>query len=688
MTGILYRIASVAVARPGRILLGWLVALLALGALAVLAGGTLRDTMTAPDSSSGRAMETLRVEFPEASGASGHVVGRWLGGADDGAVAALAERVAAVDGVRGVDVRISPDGAAALVTASFAEEVPDVDLAAATEALTTAAEPMAGAGATVAVGGQVPEAIQGPNGTAEGVGLAVAVAALVVAFGSVLVAGVPLLVAALGLGAGISLIMLLAAVTDVSTVSPTLGMMMGLGVGIDYALFIVARHRESLAAGMAPREAAVHATATAGRSVVVAGVVVLVAIGGLLFAGVPGFATMGFAAGLVVLACVAAAVTAVPALLSLLGTRAGRHRWHRPATFESRWASRIAVAIGRRPAAWLVAAVVVLLALASPALGMRLGQNDAGAERADAPTRVAFDLVADAFGPGTNGPLAVVAPASGVDDVLAALRADAGVASTAPPVVSESGTTVLVSVVPTTGPSDEATFDLVARLHDALPAGAEITGATAAMVDTTGVLGDHLWQVVLAVLLATFVLLVPLMRSLVVPLKAVVANLLSVGAAYGVMTLAFQTSAGAALIGLPGPVPIPGWAPVVLFGILFGLSMDYEIFMVSRVREHYGRTGDPVSSVVDGLGAAASVIALAGAIMVSVAFGFALDPGVMVKIIGVGMAAAILVDVTVVRLVLVPAALLLMGRANWYLPRLGGRIVPAPTAAPEDVSIR
>lgn len=679
MDTMLRRLGRLTTAHPKATLAAWVPLLALLAVLSATLGGALRDAMTAPDSSSERAMQTLRDEFPQRTGASAHVVAQWPDTADPTAVAQVAQSLSAVAGVDDVDVRTSGDGSAALLSVTMTEEVADVDLKALTAQLQVAAAPLTGSGARVGVGGQVPEAVQGPNGIAEGVGVLVALLLLVLSLGRVLAAGIPLVVAGVGLGAGMSLIMLLAAVTDVSTVSPTLGMMMGLGVGIDYGLFLVARHLEGLAAGRSVVDSAVEATVRAGHSVLVAGLVVLVAITGLFFAGVPGFATMGMAAGLVVLACVAAALTVVPALLVLCGHRLLARR---PRTFRSPLAERLTRAVTRRPLTWLVVGVVALLALAAPALGMRLGQNDAGSERASAPTRIAHDLVVDAFGPGHNGPLLVVAPAEAADATVSALHTVPGVAEVAAPQLSGSGSTVAIPVVPATGPSKQATFDLVERLHTALPAGAEVTGATAAMVDTTRVLGDHLVQVVLAVLLATFVLLVPLLRSVLVPLKAVVVNLLSIGAAYGVMTLAFQTEAGAALLGLPGPVPIPGWAPVVLFGILFGMSMDYEVFLVSRVREAYQRTGDPVGSVVDGLGASAKVVTVSGAVMVAVALGFAFDPGVMVKIIGVGMAAAILVDVTIVRMLLVPAALTLMGHANWWLPTVPRR-TPRGLAVPE-----
>jgi RND superfamily putative drug exporter len=347
----------------------------------------------------------------------------------------------------------------------------------------------------------------------------------------------------------------------------------------------------------------------------------------------------------------------------------------------------------RRPLAWLIVAVVALLALAAPALNMRLGQNDAGSERPSNPTRQAYDQVAQGFGPGMNGPLVIVVDRHTLSDGdVATLRdrigATAGVGSISPVAVSPDGTIAVLQAVPTTGPQSVQTHALVRRLQADLPAGADLTGPTAAMVDMTGVLAGRLWLVIGAVLLATSVLLVFVFRSLVLPLKAVLTNLLSVAAAYGIMTLAFQTQWGARLLGLSDPVPIPAWAPMVLFAILFGLSMDYEVFMLSRVRERYEQTGNTLEAVAVGLGDTARIITSAGAVMVAVALGFALDPSVMVKIIGVGLASAILVDVTVARLVLVPAAMALLGDRNWYLPRWLGRSpssVPQPAPLDEPV---
>ncbi|MDQ3576480.1 MAG: MMPL family transporter [Actinomycetota bacterium] len=692
MTEMLHRLGGWCARHPVRTIGIWIGVVAAITILAGMAGGVLRDTMTVPGSSSERATERLTESFPQQAGAHAHVIASApTGPIDSTALDQTAAEVADIPGVAEVRTRISDDGSSALVDARFDTDVADLDAQAVTQALTDAGQPFAEAGAEVAVGGQIPESIQGPNGVAEGIGVGVALIILLLAFGSALAAGLPLIVAGVGVGAGIGLITLLAAAVDVNTVSPTLGAMLGLGVGIDYALFIIARHRQGLAAGASRVEAAASATATAGHSVVVAGVSVLIGITGLVFSGIPSFASMGFAAGLVVLATMAVSITLLPALLGLAGVRVFGRRARRAHvlpmdSFHSPRAQRLASRVVGRPAVWLTVSVLALLVLAAPALGMRLGQSDAGSESADKPTRQAYDLVSASFGPGTNGPLLLIADRSAgeqVDRLAADVATVDGIAEVLPPVIAPDQSTALIQVIPTTGPSDAATGDLVRRLADQLPEGVDITGPTAAVLDMTTTLSAHLWWVILAVLAASFVLLLVVFRSIVLPLKAVVGNLLSVSASFGVLTFAFQTELGAQLLGLPGPIPIVAWAPVILFAILFGLSMDYEVFMLAAIREQreagvIGRAG-----IVSGLSSTTRIITSAAAIMIAVAAGFALDPSVMVKIIGVGMATAILVDVTLVRMLLVPSAMALLGERNWYLPRWLDRILPGATLTSE-----
>jgi RND superfamily putative drug exporter len=671
----------------------WLIVLVALTALTALAGGTYRDDAVAPGTSSERATNVLLASFPEAAGAQAHVVAQWpaLNGGlrsvtGQAAIDEAVKQIASVPGVREAVPRVSEDGRTVMVQASFNDEAPDLDAAAITRRLDTAAAPLERAGARTATGGEVPESGQGPSGMAEAIGAGAALVILLLAFGSVLAAGLPLAVAAVGLGAGMGLIGLLAAMTDVSSVAPTLGAMLGLGVGIDYALLMVARYRDCLGAGLAPVAAAATTNSTAGRSVVFAGTSVLIGILGLALSAIPMFTTMGMAAALVIAVTVATSITLVPTLLALAGPRVFSRKVRRSgkfptASFSSPHAAKLARRVVRRPVSWLLASLLILMVLAAPALGMRLGNSDAGSEAASDPTRQAYDMVAEGFGPGANGPLAVVVDNSSVSstrraELATSLAQTPGVAEVTQTLTSAGGEVSVLRVFPTTGPQAEATQDLVRRLHATLPTGVDITGPTAATLDLTDVLSDRFPVVIAAVLLATFALLVVVFRSLVVPLKAVVTNLLSVVASYGVLTLAFQTSIGADLLGLPGPVPIPAWAPVVLFAILFGLSMDYEVFMLSRVRHEFDRTGDARGSVIVGLADTARIITSAATIMIAVALGFAFDPGVMVKIIGVGMASAIAIDVTVSRMLLVPAAMALLGRANWYLPKWLDRLLP------------
>ncbi|GAA2009132.1 MMPL family transporter [Nakamurella flavida] len=664
-----------------------LVATLVAG-LAALAGGSFRDEMTAPGSPSDRATQSLRASFPDQSRATARVVLTWpdtpAPGPRDAVVRQVTDALAAVPRIDGSSVRLDGAGRTALIDVRYDAPLADLDAAGLTDATTSVVGEAVPAGVGVAVGGELPESVQGPDGTAELIGVAVALLVLLLVLRSAWAALLPLLVAGAGLGVGLGLIMLLSAVVSLTSVSPTLASMIGLGIGIDYALFIVSRHRSALADGVMPVDAAGRAVVTAGRAVCIAGGAVLLGICGLAFSGVPGFAWMGMATGLVVLTTVLAALTLLPALLGLLGHRVTGRGRHDADVAESARARRWARRVVRRPVLVAVLATAVLLALAAPALGMRLGQNDAGSEAPSAPTRQAYDAVAQGFGPGANGPLVVVAERDRLSDadivaLTTGLAGTPGVAGVGAVQESPDGNIAVLVLTPTTGPQDAATADLVERVAASLPAGAALTGPTAAMLDLTTTLSAHLWQVVLAVLVATFLLLLVVFRSVLLAAKAVVVNLLSIGAAYGVMTLAFQTEPGAALIGLGQPVPIAAWAPVVLFAILFGLSMDYEVFLLTSIQERHEQGAGAADAVVDGLSGTARVIVSAAAIMVAVAAGFALDPGVMIKIIGVGLAVAILLDVTVVRMLLVPAAVAAMGEANWWLPR-GLRWLPRSVA--------
>ncbi len=690
MSRVLHRLGGFAARHPWRVIGAWLAAAVLVLGLAGSVGGTLNDDYVIPGTSSQRAYDLLQDKFPAFAGADARVVVHTdQGTLDQSALDAARQRLSdTVDHVSQVAPPVvSEDGATAVITVQYDVPVTDFKDDSGMVQLEDAAANLTGRGYQVELGGQMPENISSPGGTAELVGIGLALLILFLAFGSFVAAGLPIGVALVGLGIGSGGVTLLAALTDVTTIAPTLASMIGIGVGVDYALFIVTRHRDALARGLSVPDAAAEATATAGQSVFFAGGTVLLALSGLLFTGVPNFRAMGYAPGLVVLLIVAAAVTLLPALLGLAGMRVYSRKARRTVHLEaaashSPTAARLAHAVAGRPVAWMVGSAVLLLALAAPALGMKLGNADAGNEAESTTIRQAYDLVADGFGPGANAPLLValdvdkVGGEAGIDALTDELAATRGVGAVSPVQLSPDGSAAVVTVTPTHGPQDDATIALLDRIRAELPEGAELGGFTPGMTDFTDRLSANLWKIVAVVLAASFVLMVLAFRSIVVPVKAALVNLLSIGAAYGVMTMAFQTDRGAHLLGLPDSVPIAPYVPVLMFAILFGLSMDYEVFLLSRVREEYLRTGDSKASVVAGLSSTARVITSAALIMVAVFLGFALDPGVAIKMIGLGLATAIAVDATVVRLVLVPATMTLLGARNWYLPAWLDRVLP------------
>ncbi|MFJ8041927.1 MMPL family transporter [Kitasatospora sp. NPDC096147] len=695
MSSFLGRLGGSAAARPWRTLLGWLVLLAVALTLAATLGGEPREDYRVPGTRSTAGADLLRERFPELSGASARVVVHDRGGQrlPEQPLTELRERLAKLPHAASAGAPLlSADGATALIQVDYLVPVTDFEGSVGLDALRSAAAPTEAAGLQVAFGGQLPENFSAPDGTAELVGVVAALVILVVALGTLVSAGLPLLVALAGLGLGTALTTLLSAVTDISATAPTVATMVGLGVGIDYALLLVSRHVEGLRRGLTPREAAAEATATAGSSVVIAGATVLVSLLGLRLAGLSTYSSFGYATFVVVGAVMLASLTLVPALCAMAGPRllrkAERLGWKPGVAFgrkgtdgptrTERWAQLI----GRRPVAGALASLVVLLALAAPMLGMRTWPQDAGSQAADHTTRQAYDLTAAAFGPGANGPLVVAVdlrtvPTAELPSLAARLKDAPGVAAVTPAVINRAGDAAVITVRPTTGPQDVKTKELLDRLRGGLlPAGAEATGVVAAFADISDRLASRLWVVVPFVVALSLILLTVLFRAPVLAVKAAAMNLLSVAAAYGVTTAVFQTDFGAELLGLPHAVPVSSWVPILMFTVLFGLSMDYEVFLLARVREDWLVTKDAHGSVVRGLSATGRVISSAAAIMVAVFVGFALDPDVTVKMMGVGMAAAVLVDATVVRLVLVPATMTLLGRANWWLPAWLDRLLP------------
>jgi putative drug exporter of the RND superfamily len=496
-----------------------------------------------------------------------------------------------------------------------------------------------------------------------------------------------------GIFVGLTAVGLLSAFLDVPELSLILCVMVGLGVGIDYALFIVTRHRQHLHEGMSVEESAATATGTAGTAVLFAGTTVVIAILGLFVIGVPALGGTGAAVAVVVAVAMLAAVTLLPGLLGLVGTKIDKLSIHRRshvakpahATFSGRWAHHV----GARPVRYALASLVVLAVVAVPALSMRIGVADDGNAAPHTTQRKGYDQLAAAFGPGFNGPIQVVvqvpsaADAVAVGRVRAALEADPGIAAVTSPVANADGDTVLITANPATAPQDAATDDLVHHLRrDVLPGAVAGTKATAmltgqAMVTDISVrITDRLPYFIMAIVALSFVLLMVVFRSLLVPLKAAAMNLLSIAAAHGVVVAVFQWGWGKELIGLEHTIPINPFMPVMMFAILFGLSMDYEVFLLSRVREEYVATGDSRGSVVRGLSSTARVITSAALIMISVFGAFVLGDDPMGKMFGVGLSVAVLLDATLVRMVLVPATMSLAGRANWWLPAWLDRLLP------------
>ncbi len=574
---------------------------------------------------------------------------------------------------------------------SYDVPVTDADLVgkAGYDPLVHAIAPLRDAGLQAELGGELPGGAESQmKGTGEMAGVIAALVLLIVAFGSVVAAGLPLAVALMGLAVGTAGVTLLAGTTDVSTAAPTVATMVGLGVGIDYALLLVTRHVEFLGQGLDKREAAGRAMATAGRSVVFASATVLISLMGLRLGGLPVYSTFGYATAITVVSVLAAALTLVPALCGLAGKRLmpRRVRKNRAPSTKKPLTARWAAGVSKRPVAAALAALTFLLLLAAPTLGMRTWPQDGSSNSTDTSQRRAYDLIADEYGAGANGPFTLVVDTTQADPEAVADRvaAEPGVVGVTTPVTTPDGAISVFQAQPAYGPADKRTSTLVTTLRDDLPAGVEVTGLTPLFSDLSGMLSGKIWTVVVFVVAVSVLLLAMMFRSVIVPIKAAVMNLLSIGAAYGVLTLAFQHGWGGSLLGLDHPVAVSSWIPILMFAILFGLSMDYEVFLLSRIREDWLRTGDARGSVERGLASTGRVISSAAAIMVVVFLGFSTEADTVVKQLGFGMAVAIVLDATVVRMVLVPATMTLLGKWNWWLPAWLDRLLPSIKAETHD----
>jgi putative drug exporter of the RND superfamily len=713
MTRRLTALADFTYRRRGLAVILWIVAaIVIIGVGGALKGENNADYNT-PGSDSKAASDITEQRFGGYSGQEIYVVWKDPSGVQGPAVQQRMDKFfAKAEGVEHIDahtqIRFSKNGQFGTTTLPLT--VPGWDVTKHQgEQLIDAAQGNDGNGLEIKLGGDPinrAEEQQSP----EGVGFFGAAIVLLIAFGSVVAAGLPLGIALMGLGiSSAGLIPLLANVIDVPDWTTAVSGLIGIGVGIDYSLLVLTRFRSAMKDGKDRHDAVVEAVTTAGRSVIIAGCTVVIAVMGLFLTGLSYMYGVALSAAIAVLVVMLAAITLLPALLSYLGPRVDRLRipllgrtLRAETTNGESPAARWSHFIQRRPWPAAIIATAILLALAAPALGMRLGFPDAGNDPPGTMTRQAYDLISDGFGPGTNGPVIVAAKLPKPQDrsVMDALRtkidADPDVAFVGPTRVNSSGDAALIPVIPKSSPQDSSTEDLVHRLRDDTvpsavgPSGVDVKvgGVTAALEDQSTFITNRMPLFIAGVVGLSFLLLLVAFHSPFISLKAAVMNLLSVSAAYGVMTLAANGGGLSNLIGIDHEVPVAPFMPVMMFAILFGLSMDYEVFLISRIREEYLKDGDTRRAVADGLAKTARVITAAAAIMVVVFLAFVTSSQVFLKLFGIGLASAIFLDATVVRMVLVPAVMQLLGKRNWWipdwlerlLPRLGGERVAVGAA--------
>jgi putative drug exporter of the RND superfamily len=660
----------------------WIVAFAAILVIVPRFAGDSAVEFSTPASESKAASDLIETHFPSTSVESVNVVWESPAGARAAQprIQRLLDEATRVEGVsRASEPRFSRDGRIGLVQLQL--EKPSFQLEPASgERLIELSDDASRDDLRVEVGGNLIQSAQ-EGAPPELAGLLGAALVLLIAFGSVVAAGLPLLVAIFGLGISATLIGIVNLLVDTPDFAPAIAGLIGIGVGIDYSLLILTRFRSALAAGADVHDALVEALSTAGRSVIVAGGTVVISLFGLFFMGVSFLYGVAISASLAVLVVVIASVTLLPALLAYAGRRVdrlripglGRSLRTGGGTLATRWSHLVQ----RRAAIAAIAGAVVLIALTAPVLGLRFGFPDEGNDREGTSTRSAYELVSRGFGPGASGPLVVAADdPQALRELAPTLRGVDGVSFVTPSRVSPDGEAAVLSVMPTTSPQDTETADLVRRLRDVAGLGVHVGGLTAAFVDQSAYVGGRIPVFIGGVVLLSFVLLLLAFRAPLIALKAGLMNLLSVGAAYGVVALAAEGGALGGLLGVDTDTPVPPFIPVMMFAILFGLSMDYEVFLLSRVREEFLRTGDTSRAVANGLAKTARVITAAAAIMVVVFLAFVFSTEVFLKLMGLGMATAIFVDATIVRMVLVPAVMQLLGRANWWIPGWLDRILP------------
>ncbi|HEU5251733.1 MAG TPA: MMPL family transporter [Solirubrobacterales bacterium] len=708
MTAPLYAIGRFSSRHHYPVIAAWIVLAVALLAISHSAGSKTSENLTLPGTDSTIATELLEDELPQQAYGSNPLVleaprGKLTEARYAAAVKETGKRLNALKDVNSAISPLSREGAAFLskdqsigyfpVVLSIGPGEIDEEQA---ERILDAAEPAKKAGLETAIGAYVGQQLSKPETeTSEAIGLAAAVIILLFAFGTATAMMLPIVSAVIGLACALSIIRLLEHVLEVPGVAATLATMIGLGVGIDYALFIVTRHKLQLADGMELRESIARATATAGGAVVFAGFTVVIALCSLAFAGIPLVSTLGFTAAVAVVVAVCAATTLLPAMLGALGPHINSLRVKLGKTHPDdkephgwrRWAERVAA----KPGSATAVSLLVLIVLALPIFQLQLGQNDISALPKETTSRQAYDSLNKGFGPGVNGPLLIASEFKTKDEAYenlprlqGAIGESSDVAEVSSPSYGNSPTVNVFTVIPKSEPWADETVDLVEELRETtIPevlegtkAHSYVGGQTAGYIDLASQISDKLPLMIAIVVALSFFVLLVAFRSLLVPVKAAVMNLLSVAAAYGVVTAVFQLGWGSSLIGLDHAIPIVSFVPLLMFAILFGLSMDYEVFLLTQMREHYEEFGDERRAVVEGLANTGRVITSAAAIMVCVFTSFVLSGNPVVKEFGVGLAVAIAIDSTLVRCLLVPAVMVLLGKRAWWLPGWMDRLIP------------
>jgi putative drug exporter of the RND superfamily len=699
------------------VIIGWIVALIGVGMISGAVGSDFSEEFKLPSSDSTEAFELLEDRFPQQSGVTAEIVYKASAGADSPAVRkkmegvfAEAEKLPHVSGVAspyaaGGAGAISKNGEIAYATVQYdvsTDKLEKSDI----KKLISIGDAANGENLKVAVGGAPVEEVRGEEEGGDSsfaIGLLAAVVILLLTFGSAVAMGLPLITALFALGVGISVITIGTHVFDTANFAPQLAAMIGLGVGIDYALFILTRFRNGLDEGLASRDAAIAAVDTAGRAVLFAGITVIISLMGMLLLGISFLYGVAMAAAIAVLFTMIAALTLLPALLTIAGKRVDRLRIpglgkREPSTAEdTRW-FRWSREIQRRPVLSAVLSGGLLLLLCVPTLSLRLGSNDAGTDPAGSSTREAYDLLAEGFGAGFNGPFSMVAalPSKGDDEALTILHrqleGEEGVAKLTAITLNPAKNTGVFQLYPTTSPQSADTTKLLDHIRgDVLPPIEQKTGAqmhvggiTAIFEDFGDAISEKLPLFIGVVVLLSALLLMIVFRSILVPLKAMVMNLLSIGAAFGLIVAVFQWGWGASIIGVDGTGPIISFFPVFLFSIVFGLSMDYEVFLMSRIHEEWENSHEASESVTRGLALTGRVITAAAAIMVTVFASFMLGEDRIIKLFGLGLASAVLIDAVIIRSVLVPSIMQLFGKSAWYIPAWLDRILPKLHVEPAE----